>query len=80
MDFENVKRVEKFSDFVYFIDDVLTESFCKHVIDKFENDERQVDGIFSVNGQHKLIPVSSKSKEIYICLLYTSELPTIYSV
>ncbi len=66
MNFENVKRVEKFSDFVYFIDDVLTESFCKQVIDKFETDERQEDGIFRINGQNKLIPELKKCKEIYI--------------
>ena len=66
MNFENVKRVEKFSDFLYFIDDVLTESFCKQVIDKFKNDESQVDGIFRVNGQEKLIPELKKCKEIYI--------------
>ncbi len=66
MNFENVKRVEKFSDFVYFVDDVLTESFCKQVIDKFETDERQEDGIFRINGQDKLIPELKKCKEIYI--------------
>ena len=65
-EFDNVKKIEKFSDFVYSIDNVLTESFCKQVIDKYEYDTRQTQGMYRVNGDDLVIPELKKSTELYV--------------
>ena len=65
-EFDNVKKIEKFSDFVYSIDNVLTESFCKQVIDKYEYDTRQTQGMYRVNGDDLVIPELKKCTELYV--------------
>ena len=34
----------QFEDLIYFNDDTLTEEFCEHLIQKFNNDDRRVEG------------------------------------
>jgi len=52
-------------DFIYIKDNSLSKSFCKDVIEKFDNDPRQRDGVLGVN--HKHVDKSVKdTKDIHI--------------
>jgi len=47
------------SDYIYVVDDVLTENFCKHVIKKFEKDDRKNPGMIG-DEEYKRVDKSIK--------------------
>ena len=52
-------------DFIYIKDNSLSKSFCKDVIEKFDNDPRQRDGV--LGADHKHVDKSVKdTKDIHI--------------
>ena len=39
-------------DFIYVKENSLSKSFCNEVIEKFDNDSRQRDGVLGINHKH----------------------------
>ena len=57
------------SDFIYVVDDVLTEDFCNHLIERFENDSRIEFGMIG-DEEHKRVDRSIKdSMDLHISSL-----------
>ena len=51
MDLLDTRPKGEIKDFIYVKDGSLTEFFCKYIIDKFDKDPRQKDGVLGSGGK-----------------------------
>ena len=57
------------SDFIYTAEDTLTENFCKHVIEKFEKDDRKNSGMIGGELDKRVDKSIKDSMDLFISTL-----------
>ena len=53
-------------DFILELPNFVPEAFCKHLIKKFESDDRKKDGMVVIGSEERVIPELKNSEEIFI--------------